>query len=219
MPELLIRLAGTQDADDFRSVLQEVLTLAAVPEFGDRVEARRVLAEVSWCIHPSRPDGRELHADELSRIFQLIVNPDLGRPRVAREIADWAAIAPPAVIRGLLAGAKSQGRSADDACYSGMMRILEPVLAGRWIDEHGLLADWHPRRPRLRAGPATKPDSAPCVPSASAPDAAGHSGGQVAGLVVAGQERHSVAVGGHARRPAELGLRLGGGDAQAAPGD
>jgi hypothetical protein len=157
MPELLIRLAGTQDADDFRSVLQEVLTLAAVPEFGDRVEARRVLAEVSWCIHPSRPDGRELHADELSRIFQLIVNPDLGRPRVAREIADWAAIAPPAVIRGLLAGAKSQGRSADDACYSGMMRILEPVLAGRWIDEHGLLADWHPRHPRRPGGSRYEP--------------------------------------------------------------
>ncbi len=28
-----------------------------------------------------------------------------------------------------------------------MMRILEPVLAGRWIDEHDLQADWDPRRP------------------------------------------------------------------------
>jgi hypothetical protein len=148
MPELLTRLAGTQDADDFKSVLQEVLTLGGVPEFGDRVEARRLLTEVSWCIHPSRPSDRELHADELSRIFQLIVNPDLGRPRVAREIADWATVAPPAVIRGLLAGAKAGDRSADDACYSLMMKILEPVLAGRWIDEHELQADWHPRRPR-----------------------------------------------------------------------
>jgi hypothetical protein len=33
-----------------------------------------------------------------------------------------------------------------------MMRILEPVLAGRWIDEHGLLADWHPRRARRPGG-------------------------------------------------------------------
>jgi hypothetical protein len=147
MPELLIRLAGTQDPDDFRSVLQEVLTLGAVPEFGERVEARRLLAEVSWCIHPSRTDGRELHADELSRIFQLIVNPDLGRPRAAREITDWAATAPPAVIRGLLAGAKAGDRPAENACYSAMMKILEPVLAGRWIDEHDLQADWHPRRP------------------------------------------------------------------------
>jgi hypothetical protein len=148
MPELLTRLAGTLDADEFTSILQEVLTLGGVPEFGDRVEARRLLAEANWCIHPSRPGDRELHADELSRIFQLIVNPDLGRPRVPREIADWADTAPPAVIRGLLAGAKAGDRPADDACYSAMMRIVEPVLAGRWIDEHGLAADWHPRRPR-----------------------------------------------------------------------
>jgi hypothetical protein len=147
MPGLLTRLAGTQDPDEFKSVLQEVLTLGAVPEFGDRVEARRSLAEASWCIDPSRRDGRELHADELSRIFQLIVNPDLGRPRAVREITDWATTAPPAVIRGLLAGAKAGDRSAENACYSVMMRILEPVLAGRWIDEHGLQADWHPRRP------------------------------------------------------------------------
>jgi hypothetical protein len=153
MPELLIRLAGTQDADDFRSALQQVLTISAVPEFGDRVEARRLLAEVSWCIHPSRADGRELHADELSRIFQLIVNPDLGRPRVAREIADWATIAPPAVVRGLLAGAKAGDHPAGNVWYPAMMRILEPVLAGRWIDEHELQADWHPRRPGRRPEP------------------------------------------------------------------
>ncbi len=153
MADLLIRLAGTRDAEDFRSVLQEVLTLSAVPEFGDRVEARRSLAEATWCIHPSRADGRELHADELSRIFQLIVNPDLARPRVAREIADWAAIAPPAVIRGLLAGAKAGDRSAEDGTYSVMMRILEPMLAGRWVDEHGLQADWRPRRPGRRHEP------------------------------------------------------------------
>jgi hypothetical protein len=153
MPGLLIRLAGTQDPDDFSSALQQVLTLSAVPEFGDRVEARRLLAEVSWCIHPSRADGRELHADELSRIFQLIVNPDLGRPRVAREIADWATIAPPAVVRGLLAGAKAGDRPAENAWYPVMMRILEPVLAGRWIDEHDLQADWHPRRPGRRHEP------------------------------------------------------------------
>jgi hypothetical protein len=155
MPELLTRLAGTLDADEFTSILQEVLTLGGVPEFGDRVEARRLLAEVSWCIHPSRPSGRELHADELSRIFQLVVNPDLGRPRVAREIADWATIAPPAVIRGLLAGAKAGDRSADDACYSLLRTIVEPVLAGRWIDEHELAADWHPRprgRPHRQPG-------------------------------------------------------------------
>lgn len=150
MPDLLIRLVGARDAEDFRSVLQEVLTLSAVPEFGDRVEARRLLAEAAWCIHPSRADGRELHADELSRIFQLVVNPDLTRPRVAREIADWATIAPPAVIRGLLAGAKAGDRSAEDGSYSVLMRIVEPVLAGRWVDEHGLQADWHPRRPGRR---------------------------------------------------------------------
>lgn len=153
MPDLLIRLAGTRDAEVFRSVLQEVLTLSAVPEFGDRAEARRLLAEATWCIHPSRADGRELHADELSRIFQLIVNPDLVRPRVAREIADWATIAPPAVIRGLLAGAKAGDRLAEDGSYSVLMKILEPVLAGRWVDEHGLQADWHRRRPGRRHEP------------------------------------------------------------------
>jgi hypothetical protein len=154
MPQLLARLAGTQDADEFKSILQDVLTVSGVPEFGERVEARRLLAEVSWCIHPSRPGARELHADELSRIFQLIIIPDLDRPRVAREIADWAAIAPPAVIRGLLGGAKAGGRSPGGDRYPVMMKILEPVLADRWIDEHDLQADWDPRRSgRVRQEP------------------------------------------------------------------
>jgi hypothetical protein len=173
VPGLLARLAVAREPGEFSSVLQEILTISGVPEFGDRVSARRLLSEITWCIDPSRPDDCQLHADELSRIFQLVVIPDLDRPRVVKEIAEWAATAPPPVIRGLLASAQARGR-ADKSPFPQLISILEPMLARRWIEEHGLQADWRrspvtgrwwARRPRSTAplpacgtaGSATRP--------------------------------------------------------------
>jgi hypothetical protein len=163
LPDLLARLAGTGDAAEFKLLLQDILTIGAEPELGNRVDARRMLFEANWCIADARPADRELHADELARIFQVIVLPDLDRPRVGRELAEWALVAPPAVIGGLLAAARGQARGdrrgdgrdgghgdppADRSVpekYLAMVTIIQPVLAQRWLEASGLGAEWDPR--------------------------------------------------------------------------
>jgi hypothetical protein len=145
VPELLRRLAATEDSAEFTQLLQDILTVGAEPELGCRVDARRALFEASWCTDPSRPAGRTLHSDELARIFQVIVIPDLDRPRTGREIADWAATGPPAVIGALLGAARGESyRSRSGDKYQFMMALLQPALARRWAAENGLQAEWDP---------------------------------------------------------------------------
>lgn len=146
MPDLLRRLTTTEDEGEFKLLLQDVLTVGGEPDLGNRVEARRVLFEARWCTGPSRPASCLLHADELARIFQVIVIPDLDRPRLAREIADWAAVAPAAVISGLLGAGRGEidrDRSWAEK-YQAVMMLLQPALAQRWVAENGLAADWDP---------------------------------------------------------------------------
>jgi hypothetical protein len=143
---LLIRLIGTEDSAEFKLLLQDVLTLGGEPDLGNRVDARRMLFEARWCTDTSRPADRQLHADELARIFSVIVIPDLDRPRVGREIAEWVAMAPPPVIGGLLAAARGDSRveRAGWEKYQAMMSLLQPPLAQRWAAENGLRAEWDP---------------------------------------------------------------------------
>ena len=145
-PDLLIRLIGTVDSAEFKLLLQDVLTLGGEPDLGNRVDARRMLFEARWCTDTSRPADRQLHADELARIFSVIVIPDLDRPRVGREIAEWVAMAPPPVIGGLLAAARGDSRveRAGWEKYQAMMSLLQPPLAQRWAAENGLRAEWDP---------------------------------------------------------------------------
>jgi hypothetical protein len=143
-PDLLIRLIGTQDSAEFKLLLQDVLTLGGEPDLGNRVDARRLLFEARWCTDTSRPADRQLHGDELARIFSVILIPDLDRPRVGREIAEWAALAPPPVIGGLLAAARGDARAerAGWEKYQAMMSLLQLPLAQRWAAENGLRAEW-----------------------------------------------------------------------------
>jgi hypothetical protein len=145
-PDLLIRLIGTQDSAEFKLLLQDVLTLSVESELGNRVDARRMLFEARWCTDASRPADRQLHADELARIFSVIVLPDLDRPRVAREIAEWAAMAPAPVIGGLLAAARGESRAERTGWekYQAMMSLLQLPLAQRWAADNGLRAEWDP---------------------------------------------------------------------------
>jgi hypothetical protein len=145
-PELLMSLIGTEDSAEFKLLLQDVLTLSGEPDLGSRVDARRIMFEARWCTDTSRPADRQLHADELARIFSVIVIPDLDRPRVAREIAEWAAMAPPAVIGGLLAAARGESRAERTGWekYQAMMSLLQLPLAQRWAAENGLRAEWDP---------------------------------------------------------------------------
>jgi hypothetical protein len=154
--DLLRSLAATEDVAEFKRLLQDILTVGAEPELGNRVDARRVLFEASWCTGPARPADRTLHSDELARIFQVVMIPDLDRPRVAREIAEWAAAAPPAVIGALLGAARGESyRSRSGEKYQSMMAQLQPALAQRWAVENGLQAEWDPglaARARREAG-------------------------------------------------------------------
>ncbi len=145
-PDLLVTLIGTGDSAEFKLLLQDVLTMSGEPDLGNRVDARRMMFEARWCTDPSRPAERQLHADELARIFQVIVMPDLDRPRVAREIAEWAAVAPPPVIGGLLAAARGESRAERTGWekYQAMMALLQLPLAQRWAAENGLRAEWDP---------------------------------------------------------------------------
>ena len=154
--DLLRSLAATEDGAEFKQLLQDILTVGAEPELGSRVDARRALFEASWCTGPARPAERTLHSDELGRIFQVVIIPDLDRPRVAREIAEWAAVAPPAVIGALLGAARGESyRSRSGEKYQSMMMQLQPALAQRWAVENGLQAEWDPglaARARREAG-------------------------------------------------------------------
>jgi len=145
-PDLLVRLIGTDDSAEFKLVLQDVLTLGGEPDLGNRVDARRLMFEARWCTDASRPADRQLHADELARIFSVVVLPDLDRPRVGREIAEWAAMAPPPVIGGLLAAARGDSRAERTGWekYLMMVSLLQLPLAQRWARENGLRAEWDP---------------------------------------------------------------------------
>jgi len=145
-PDLLSRLIGTEDDAEFKLLLQDVLTISSEPDLGNRVDARRMMFEARWCTDNSRPADRQLHADELARIFSVIVLPDLDRPRVGREIAEWAAAAPPPVIGGLLAAARGESRAERTGWekYQAMMSLLQLPLAQRWAVENGLRAEWDP---------------------------------------------------------------------------
>jgi hypothetical protein len=153
---LLRSLVATEDGAEFKQLLQDILTVGTEPELGNRVDARRVLLEASWCAGPGRPADRTLHSDELARIFQVVMIPDLDRPRVAREIAEWAAVAPPTVIGALLGAARGESyRSRSGEKYQSMMAQLQPALAQRWAVENGLQAEWDPglaARARREAG-------------------------------------------------------------------
>jgi hypothetical protein len=154
--DMLRRLAATEDGAEFKQLLQDILTVGAEPELGNRVDARRVLFAASWCAGPARPASLMLHSDELARIFQVVIIPDLDRPRVTREVAEWAAAAPPTVIGALLGAARGESyRSRSGEKYQSMMAQLQPALAQRWAVENGLQAEWDPglaARARREAG-------------------------------------------------------------------
>lgn len=150
LSDLLARLAVPRDADQFESLLHEVLAPPFQPDSGDRQHARTLMGDNNCYVPVFRRYKHEPHTDELGRIICLIVIPDLDHKTVRDEVASWAYRGERTVVAGLLAAARNSG----DETWRAMRDILEPVLAELWITDRGLNAKWCP-------GPASSPDRGP----------------------------------------------------------
>ena len=132
--ELLKKLAAAAGSQEFEFIMQDILSPETRSDTADRIKARSEISKSQWYDTIYLRFGDTFSTDTLSMIFQVILIPDLGDSAVAKEIADWAGHAPPAVIGGLLAAARTYG----DVTWQLMMDILGPALSRRWAADTGL---------------------------------------------------------------------------------
>jgi hypothetical protein len=138
--DLLKQLPAAADTQEFKAILQSILRSDSQPDTADRVKARREVSKSGWYENIHERFDKLLWVEELTRIFYIIVIPDLEDPTVAKKIGEWAEHAHPAIIAGLLRAA----RMFDDDTWHSMMQILQPKLAYRWTIKHGMQVLWDP---------------------------------------------------------------------------
>ena len=136
--ELLRRLPMAVDVNEFISILREINNPGIRPDENDRRKARREVSKPEWYGKISPEFGNILDIKALCQIFQAIVIPDLGDQEVVKKIADWAGVAHPAVVGGLLAAARQSGAET----WQHMMQILQPRLAHRWTIANDVGGYW-----------------------------------------------------------------------------
>jgi hypothetical protein len=104
-----------------------------------RAQARARLVELDWCINAFLEHDRWHVEDPMEELFRLTVIPDLAYPAVRAEIANWAfgEVAQGPVIRALAAAAHHDGSES----VRHLLDTLSPVLARRWLDDHGIYFD------------------------------------------------------------------------------
>ncbi len=137
-----LELVGN-DAEQCDSILRRIPQIGRQPDDpNDRVKSWEVISDHNWYDNISK--NYTFHPDTLATILGLVVIPDLDEPDAAETIARWAVKAQPAMIGGLLAAAQQAG--ADN--WQSVMRILEPVLAARWADQHLTAGQWDAHRAR-----------------------------------------------------------------------
>jgi hypothetical protein len=136
--ELLRRLPMAVDVNEFIFILREINNPGIRPDENDRRRARREVSKPEWYGKISPEFGNILDIRALCQIFQVIVIPDLRDQEVVKKIADWAGMAHPAVVGGLLAAARQSG----DETWQHMMQILQPRLAHRWTIANDVGGYW-----------------------------------------------------------------------------
>ena len=138
--DLLKQLPAAGDAQEFDFILQGILGPDIQPDTADRVKARREISKGEWYKTIREKFGKLLGVNELARIFQVIVIPDLEDSTVAKKIGDWAEHAQPVIIASLL----TASRIAGDDTWHRMMQILQPNLAYRWTIMLRMEVLWDP---------------------------------------------------------------------------
>lgn len=131
-----LELVG-DDAGQFDSIMRGIFQAGRQSDDpNDRVKSWEVISNIDWynniCKH------RGFYLVELTEIFGIVVIPELVGPAAAEAIARWAYAAPPPMIGGLLAAA----RKASPEMWQDVIRILEPVLAARWVADWSIQDQW-----------------------------------------------------------------------------
>jgi len=142
------RAAG--DIQEFEFIRRAMLNRGVLPVPHDRVKARGEVSKDDWYGRTREQFSKIPHVDILSRIFRIILIPELDNPEVVRKITEWAGHVRPDVIGGLLAAAKRSGADA----WQSMMQILQPKLAQLWTADNYMQALWDPS---LAPHPAVTP--------------------------------------------------------------
>jgi hypothetical protein len=138
MTNLLVRLELAGDILEFHDLLRDIRAPDRNPDQGDRARSRWIVSNDYWYDNVRGKFEDAFSVTELAGIFQAAVLPDLAEPEVMTMLTRWSAYAPPPVIAGLLAAAKGCGVGE----WQAMMRILQPVLALRWLADSGSASLW-----------------------------------------------------------------------------
>jgi hypothetical protein len=135
---LLKKLPDARDPAEFQDIVHEIFDERGASE-DDRRLSRREVSKPEWYEEVSRRSHQALLVGLLSKIFELIVIPDLEVPDVIGKVAEWVYGAEPPVVGGLLAAAKQ----SDDDSARKMLEFIQPRLAHRWMLEHNLSDSWY----------------------------------------------------------------------------
>jgi hypothetical protein len=132
---VLERLSVGPAAGEFESALRALRARNFHGGPPERAAARRLLADHGWYLDVVKQCDQAEREAILMVIFLCSVIPDLGDTQVLAEITYWAGTlaAPDPVINALY--------QATDGMVSAqplMSQALEPALAQRWRDEHGI---------------------------------------------------------------------------------
>jgi hypothetical protein len=153
---LLALLSAGPASQGFEPALQALRAENFQTGPDERASARKLLCERGWYVDVLGQYDQARFEDILVMIFWHTVIPDLAHPQVGHEIAGWASerAAPATVIRALYAAAEGT------AGAQPMGQALGPVLAWRWLTDHGINVS-PIARPPVAAWPAAGEPAGP----------------------------------------------------------